>query len=699
VIGISEGIVLADRYRLTRRQSERETGASWIAVDLETGSDVWVQFADHGGLARAAEVVRGLAGTSSHAAALPAVLDTGELRMIVDSRALAALRGGEQAHATHVEIVIEFVVVKPLAGRGLPAKIQRKALPPAEALRIAAALAGALGAALAAGGSHGWIGSGSVWLVRSGGCVLDLALGLAYPDGSAIELEQQVTGYFAPERFAVSDQAHAAVGSGSKATEAADVFALGWMVYEMLIGHAQLVAEYERLVAGAGAVTTLELLALWRARARTHVTELVEADSALAVLVLACLAENPAERPGFADFGERARGLAKALAGVAPLVVPVGRTRRAELEAVEAVELADAADAAAAADAAVADAAVEDVAVADTADVAAAAVAVAAIGAGVLASEALAGEALAARGMESTETAQVAAAAGVAGGGVTGAAASEEAGSAAAMGTGGGVSASEEAASAVVAEAETVVLAAAAAGSGSRSNSDSGSNSGPGSGGAAESAKELERLSHRARLATIGGTAAAVVALGVGIAAGYSIGHSGNHGTTMLTAAGTNAAGPLPSATSSLVAAPAPTVTVTVTVTVSEAAAPVPSASASAAASTSAGASSGTAGGASPTAVASPALPAPSSSAEAITELDQEIQYIWSTGQISSATRQRLTTAVSKLKSSLGTSSSSSSLSGLTTLIRSLAGSGNLPSGAELALESILGYFYAGSGS
>jgi hypothetical protein len=690
VIGISEGIVLADRYRLTRRQSERETGASWIAVDLETGSDVWVQFADHGGLARAAEVVRGLAGTSSHAAALPAVLDTGELRMIVDSRALAALRGGEQAHATHVEIVIEFVVVKPLAGRGLPAKIQRKALPPAEALRIAAALAGALGAALAAGGSHGWIGSGSVWLVRSGGCVLDLALGLAYPDGSAIELEQQVTGYFAPERFAVSDQAHAAVGSGSKATEAADVFALGWMVYEMLIGHAQLVAEYERLVAGAGAVTTLELLALWRARARTHVTELVEADSALAVLVLACLAENPAERPGFADFGERARGLAKALAGVAPLVVPVGRTRRAELEAVEAVEVTAAADAAAAADA---------VAVADTADVAAAAVAVAAIGAGVLASEALAGEALAARGMESTETAQVAAAAGVAGGGVTGAAASEEAESAAATVTGGGVSVSEEAASAVVAEAETVVLAAAAAGSGSRSNSDSGSNSGPGSGGAAESAKELERLSHRARLATIGGTAAAVVALGVGIAAGYSIGHSGNHGTTMLTAAGTNAAGPLPSATSSLVAAPAPTVTVTVTVTVSEAAATVPSASASAAASSSASASSGTAGGASPTAVASPALPAPSSSAEAITELDQEIQYIWSTGQISSATRQRLTTAVSKLKSSLGTSSSSSSLSGLTTLIRSLAGSGNLPSGAELALESILGYFYAGSGS
>lgn len=764
VIGISEGIVLADRYRLTRRQSERETGASWIAVDLETGSDVWVQFADHGGLAQAAEIIRGLTSTtSSVSAALPSVLDTGELRMIVDSRAIAALRGGAEAHATHVEIVIEFVVVKPLAGRGLAAKILRKALAPAEALAIAATLAGALDAALAAGGSHGWLGSGSVWLVRRGGCVLDLALGLAYPDGSVIELEQQVTGYFAPERFAVAGAAVAgaagtSVGSGSKATEAADVFALGWMLYEMLVGHAELVAEYERLVDGAGAVTTVELLVLWRARARVHLTELVEADSALAVLVLGCLAENAAERPSLADFGERARGAAKGLAGVAPLVVPVARTRAAAAAEVAAV----AAAAAVVEGAEVAEAAEAGIAAAEVATAAAA------VGLGVLAGEALVGDSLATESIAdvSDTSAEIAGASGVATGEGPGAASGGGSDVASGGGTGvgsdvasGGSSeasslSEEAAASAVVAEAETVVLAAAvgagvagagatvagvaetggagvetlgvaafgaeglagAGGSGGASGfGGSGGSTGSGSGGSSGSAgaagsggevtgereKELERLSHRARLATIGGTAAAVVALGVGVAVGYSIGHSGNSSTT-LTSVGTNAVGPLPSASSSPVAVPTPTVTVTVTVTVTEAGAASPSASASSSASSAtSGASGSSSAGASssPSAVTSPALPAPTSSSEAISELNQEIQYLRGSGQISPTTSEQLSTAVSKLKSSLGTSSYSNSLSSLTSLIRSSKNSGHLSSNAEATLESILGYFYAGSGS
>ena len=730
MIGISEGIVLADRYRLTRRQSERETGASWIAVDLETGSDVWVQFADHGGLARAADIIRGLADSSSHAAALPSVLDTGELRMIVDSRALAALRGGAEAHATHVEIVIEFAVVRPLTGRGLPAKIQRRALPPAEALAVAASLAGALGEALAAGGSHGWLGSGSIWLVRRGGCVLDLALGLAYPDGSAIELEQQVTGYYAPERLAVAAEANAAVGSGSKATQAADVFALGWMVYEMLIGHAELLAEYERLVAGAGAVTTVELLALWRARARAHLIELVEADSALAVLILACLAENPAERPDFAAFGERARAAAKGLAGVAPLVVPVSRTRTG----------------AAAAEVGEASAAALVAGVIGGAAVLGAA----AVGAELLAGEAVAAEAAAESlaGAESVGAAGSLGAGGALGAGGGGAgAATQSVGMAELADTGAGSATSSAAAaesagsaasaeSAVVAEAETVVLAAAAAAgigvgaaaaeslAGSGSGSASGAGSGSASGAASSSAelasegfagsgsvsggatevsvtaeKEIERLSHRARLATIGGTAAAVVALGVGIAVGYSIGHSGgSNNSALLTAAGTNAAGTLASASSSPVAAPAPTVTVTVTVTASESA-PATSASAAASGSASSPAASGSGASASAGAVTSPGLPAASSSTEAINELTEEIQYTLSVGQISQSTAERLTAAVAKLRSSLGTGSSANSLSSLTSLIRSLEQSGHLPGNAELTLESILGYFYAEAGS
>jgi hypothetical protein len=306
VIGISEGIVLADRYRLVRRQVERGIGATWIAADIETGADVWVQFADRGGLAHAAELLR---RHEPEHRAIPAVLDTGELRLIVDSRAVAVNDGREAPNATHVEIVIEFVVLKPLTGRALPARITRKALAPAEALALVAGLAGALEPARAEGRSHGWLTADSVWLVRRGGYVIDLALGLAFPDPARIEVDQQVTGYFAPERLA-----------GGPATEAADVFALGWLLYETLIGHAALQAEYAKLVAGAGAVTTVELLALWRERARLHVIEVVDANSPLALLLSACLAERAADRPGLGAFVSGARDAATGWTGVGALV-------------------------------------------------------------------------------------------------------------------------------------------------------------------------------------------------------------------------------------------------------------------------------------------------------------------------------------------------------------------------------------------
>lgn len=613
---------------MTRRQGERETGASWIAVDLETGSDVWIQLSDHGGLARAAEAVRGLTPPAA-----PTVLDTGELRMSVDSRALAALRGGEEGHAAHTDVVIEFVVLKPLAGRGLAAKIQRRALPPAEGLAIAAMLADTLDEALPKGGSHGWLNAGSVWPVRRGGCVLDLAPGLAYPDGAPIAMEQQVSGYFAPERLAVSGEPGAAVGSGSAATEAADVFALGWMLYEMLIGHAELLAEYERLVAGAGAVTTVELLALWRARARVHLTELVEADSPLAVLALACLAEKPLERPELSAFAERARGVGAGLAGVAPLVAPAVRTRVAAAEVVEAVEIA------------------------------------AVAGAGLMAGE-LAGGILAETGTASTPMSSgVGAGAGV---GTSGAEAGAVGGE---SGVGGGdqVGAGAGAGAAVLATAG--VAGAGAAGVAVLDTGREG---------------ELDRLAQRAKFATIGGVAAAVVALGVGLVVGYAIGHNGHGGSsTVLTAAGAdvgaNAAG---GASASRSPAPSSSPTVVATVTGAGAVTGTISSSPVAAAVTE-----------TPTAPTSPPLPAPSSTAEAVGQLNQEVQYELSIGQITSATASRLTTAIVSLENSVGTGSFTQSLSSLTSQVRSLAGSGELPSGAELTLESILGYFYSANAS
>jgi hypothetical protein len=320
VIGISEGMVLADRYRLVRRRVERGVGATWIAADIETGADVWVQFADQGGLADAAELLR---RHELEHRAIPAVLDTGELRLIVDSRAVAVDDGREAPHATRVEIVTEFVALRPLTGRALPAGITRRALPPAEALTLVAGLAGALEPARAEGRSHGWLTADSVWVARRGGCVIDLALGLAFPDSARIEVDQQVTGYFAPERL-----------EGGPATEAADVYALGWLLYEALIGHAALQAEYARLVVGAGAVTTVEVLALWRERARLHIVEVVDANSPLALLLTACLAERAADRPGLDALESGACDAATGWTGVGTLVEFAARPRAGAAAAV-----------------------------------------------------------------------------------------------------------------------------------------------------------------------------------------------------------------------------------------------------------------------------------------------------------------------------------------------------------------------------
>jgi len=85
VIGISEGMVLAERYRLVRRHEDLGTGEFWGGVDQETGSEVWVCFSDRPGLGRIAARMQ-----EWKAAATPRVLDEGEVRLILDSRTLGA---------------------------------------------------------------------------------------------------------------------------------------------------------------------------------------------------------------------------------------------------------------------------------------------------------------------------------------------------------------------------------------------------------------------------------------------------------------------------------------------------------------------------------------------------------------------------------------------------------------------------------
>jgi hypothetical protein len=629
VIGISEGIVLADRYRLVRRQIERGIGATWVAADTETGSDVWVQFADHGGLEEAARFL----GEHQHPA-IPAVLDTGELRLVVDSRALAAPEGRAAPHATHVEIVIEFAVLKPVTGRSLPAKIARRALAPAEALAIVAALAGALELARAEGRSHGWVTADSVWLVRRGGCAVDLALGLAFPDGTRIEVEQAVTGYFAPERLGTGRE-----GSGAGASEAADVFALGWMLYEALIGHAALQAEYTRLVAAAGAVTTLELLTLWRARARAHVAELVEAGSALGLLLAACLQENPAARPGLAAFGSGALEAASGMAGIGPLVQFAARGAR---HAATKGEVA--------------------------ADEAAALVVGAALGmtAAEAAADVVGGEAVAVgeagSQAEETQTPETQSGQAQTAGAQSAQAQSAETQSAQAQ-SAQAQSAEAETAEAQIAEtefAETASVGAMAAATGGRH---------PG----------------RNRV-LIGSAAAGVLAVfAVGLIAGYQWGHgSGSPGSS--TQAG--------AAPGSVVAAGAGAGTAC--------ASPAASASAEAAAAVTSAtpAASATPAPASPSPATTPALAGPTSNASAIAELGQAVTAAQASGAISASEAATLSGAVGRIRATgSGTGEYTLALRNLGNLVQNGREQGAIPLETANELASVLSYLYGPAGS
>ena len=390
-------MVLAERYRLIRRHEDLGTGEFWGGVDQETGSEVWVCFSDQPGLGRIAERMR-----EWKAAAVPRILDSGEVRLILDSRTLG-VAGAQGRAATHVEVVVEFAVQVPALGKPLPGRFARRPLAPAEALALVALLAGGLEEGLEAGYSHGWLSAGSAWNLRRRICLVDLAAGLAKPDSAAIEMAAQVSGYFAPERI-----------SGGGASEAADVFALGWLLYASLVGLANLDGYYRELVAEAGSLSTAELLALWRGQSREHVRTLLPEGSALAVLLLGALAERPADRPTLAEFRIAAGEAGRALAGAAALVAYLPRKRAvaeaAVLGAAAGVVAADLAMGAGAGEGAGTGAAADAGAAVAGAGAVGAVAAGAAVGAvvgatAVLAAESVVGESIAAENGASSESA------------------------------------------------------------------------------------------------------------------------------------------------------------------------------------------------------------------------------------------------------------------------------------------------------
>jgi eukaryotic-like serine/threonine-protein kinase len=254
-----DGRRLGGRYRMGALLAVGGMGEVWAARDLLLDRTVAVKVLGRAlaGDGRAAERLRRearAAGRLEHPN-IARVLDLGEH----DGR--------------------PYLVMELLEGESLAARIDRAGpMPPPEAARVVAAVADALEAAHRAGVVHRDVKPGNVFLT-SAGEVKVLDFGIASAAGDAALTTGDLIGtaaYLAPERVL-----------GDRATPAADIYALGVVLYELLAGHRPFEAgsEVELAMAHVNAAPP----PLGRA-----------APSAPPSLVAACfhaLAKDPSSRP------------------------------------------------------------------------------------------------------------------------------------------------------------------------------------------------------------------------------------------------------------------------------------------------------------------------------------------------------------------------------------------------------------------
>jgi hypothetical protein len=215
--------VLGGRYRLRSRLAAGGMGTVWAAEDLVLGREVAVKLL---GEALACDRLAALrlrrearaAGRLVHPG-IARVLDLGE-------------DGGRP-----------YLVMELLHGESLAARLARAGpLAPAEAVRVVAAAADAVAAAHRAGIVHRDVKPGNVF-VTSGGDVKLLDFGIASAAGDTAVTGGVLLGtaaYLAPERVL-----------GHDATPAADVYALGVLLYELLAGRPPFAGDTDTALAMA----------------------------------------------------------------------------------------------------------------------------------------------------------------------------------------------------------------------------------------------------------------------------------------------------------------------------------------------------------------------------------------------------------------------------------------------------------------
>lgn len=223
------------------------------------------------------------------------------LRFVQERNVMRALR-----HPNIVAIrdfVVEgrrlALVMDLVEGRNLRTLLQRRGtLPPAEAAALLGQVADGVGAAHAEGVVHRDIKPGNILVEENTGRVRLTDFGVArILHGPGLTQTTSIIGtptYLAPE-----------VAEGGTPTTAVDVYAIGLILYELLAGRPPFVADHPMVVLRRHATAVPRRLpgmpdALWR-------------------VVSACVAKDPARRPGAAEVAAALRAAAPSLTGLPAL--------------------------------------------------------------------------------------------------------------------------------------------------------------------------------------------------------------------------------------------------------------------------------------------------------------------------------------------------------------------------------------------